>query len=547
MPEKKELSFMKEKIQQYWKTKPLQVIIIMALLVRLLAAVFSQGYGMHDDHFLVIEASQSWADGTDYNDWLPKTQKAINPNIEPVPAGHSFFYVGLHYLGFSFFKAVGIEDPKIKMFLIRLLHALFSLIVVYFGYKITERLSNQKYARQVGVILAVLWVMPFLSVRNLVEVTCIPFLMLGCWQVIIAEPGQRLNWHHFLAGLLMGLAFSIRFQSAFFIVGMGIFVLISNVFKKSGNPISTVNLFAFLFFSAGLIISIVAIQGIVDGIIWHRPFAELTEYVRYNILHKYDYGSNSLEMYFLILMGLLIPPIGIFLFFGFLTTWKKYAILFIPTIIFFAFHLYFPNKQERFIIPIFPFIIILGIMGWNEWVEKSKFWQKNQGFLKACWIFFWIVNLILLPVFTFTYSKRSRIEAMYYFYKKEPVKQILVEDTNRDNVIMLPNYYSGHWMVNYLLGKAHPEDSLKAGQIKDDKHYYKALYDKRYFSIHPEYSPAYVLFIGDKKLVERVAGLKPIFPKLTFQKKVESGFIDKVLFKLNPVNKNEDIFIYCNL
>jgi len=47
--------------------------------------------------------------------------------------------------------------------------------------------------------------------------------------------------------------------------------------------------------------------------------------------------------------------------------------------------------------------------------------------------------------------------------------------------------------------------------------------------------------------VERVAGLKPIFPKLTFQKKVESGFIDKVLFKLNPVNKNEDIFIYCNL
>ena len=56
---KKELSFMKEKIQQYWKAKPLQVIMIMALLVRLLAAVLSQGYVMHDDHFLVIEASQS--------------------------------------------------------------------------------------------------------------------------------------------------------------------------------------------------------------------------------------------------------------------------------------------------------------------------------------------------------------------------------------------------------------------------------------------------------------------------------------------------------
>jgi hypothetical protein len=325
-------------------------------------------------------------------------------------------------------------------------------------------------------------------------------------------------------------------------VGMGIYLLISIFDKIKG--FQPQKLYALLIFGAGLFISILAIQGIVDGIIWHRPFAELTEYVRYNNAHKFEYGANILEMYFLIIMGLLIPPVGIFLFFGFLRTWKKYVVLFLPTILFFAFHLYFPNKQERFILPIFPFIIILGVIGWNEWVEKSKFWQKNQGLLKGCWTFFWIVNLILLPVFTFTYSKKSRIEAMYYFYNKEPIKQILVEDTNRDNVIMLPNFYSGKWMVHYLLGKAHAEDSLKAGELKDGKHYYKAIYDKKFFIIHPENKPSYVLFVGNKRLDERVADLKPLFPKLVFQKQVVSGFIDKVLFKLNPVNKNEDIFIY---
>lgn len=521
-----------EKIKQYWNEKPLFSIIIIALVLRILAAFFSQGYGMHDDHFLVIEASQSWADGTDYNNWLPKSQKALYPGVEPIPSGHSLFYVGVHYLIFTCFKCIGIVDPKIKMLLIRLIHALFSLIVVVLGYKVTLKLTNEKYARQAGLLLATFWVWPFLSVHNLVEVACIPFLFLGCWYLLIAESKRHYLWYFLLAGLMTGIAFSIRFQSAFFVMGMGLYLLISKQFK------------AFVFFTTGVIVSIIAIQGIVDMIIWQRPFAELTEYVRYNIEHKYDYGSNQLEMYFLLLLGLIVPPIGFFFFFGFLRTWRKYAILFIPVMLFLAFHLYFPNKQERFILPIFPFYIMLGVIGWNEWVEKSTFWKKNQGLLKGCWVFFWVINLLLLSVFTLSYSKKSRVEAMYYFYKKDDVKQILVEDSNRDGVIMLPNFYSGQWMVMYQLAKTEKADSSLFGQIKSNEPYYKLLYDKQYFLLHPEHYPKYVLFLGDKRLEEQVASLKPVFPNLTLEKQAEPGFIDKVLYKLNSVNKNETIFIY---
>ena len=64
-------------LTSFWNTRPaLWRLTAIALAVRLLAAFFSQGYFAHDDHFLVIEAAQSWADGHDYNNWLPWNQDA---------------------------------------------------------------------------------------------------------------------------------------------------------------------------------------------------------------------------------------------------------------------------------------------------------------------------------------------------------------------------------------------------------------------------------------------------------------------------------------
>ena len=55
-------------------------IIFSAIAIRLIAVIFSQGYGMHDDHFLIIEASSSWVAGYDYNNWLPWTEGNTGPD-----------------------------------------------------------------------------------------------------------------------------------------------------------------------------------------------------------------------------------------------------------------------------------------------------------------------------------------------------------------------------------------------------------------------------------------------------------------------------------
>ena len=125
-------------------------ILLLALVVRIIAAVFSQGYGMHDDHFLVIEASASWTEGYDYNHWLPWSQ-----NTQGHPEGHSFTYVGLNYCYFAVMKGIGVSDPEILMLVNRLIHALLSMLVVIYGIKITEKLAGISSTKKGGVVACV--------------------------------------------------------------------------------------------------------------------------------------------------------------------------------------------------------------------------------------------------------------------------------------------------------------------------------------------------------------------------------------------------------
>src|SRR5688500_169210 len=115
---------------------PLEQLLILGFLIRLFSVIFSNGFGWHDDHSLIIESSQSWVDGC-YNYWLPT--EAI-PDREP--QGHALFYIGLHYYLFKFFSIIGLNDPQLKMFYVRLIHALWSLLIIKYGYKIAEQYAN---------------------------------------------------------------------------------------------------------------------------------------------------------------------------------------------------------------------------------------------------------------------------------------------------------------------------------------------------------------------------------------------------------------------
>jgi hypothetical protein len=495
-------------LKKYWEEKPLLFILILAGIVRLLAVVFSKGFGMQDDHFLVIEPAQMLVDNC--SDWLP------GHSYENMPTGHSWFYLGLHYLLFLFLKFINITDPQEKMFIVRFLHALFSLIIVSLGFKITQKLSDLKTAKQVGLLLALFWFIPFLSVRNLVEIVCIPFLFIGIWKIIKYKNKNKSIFYYIITGFILGLSISVRYQLALFVGGIILAMLIQKEWKKS------------IYIAFGSILSFILIQGIIDYYIWGHPFAEFTEYVRYNFIHKYDYLSSPWYSYILLILGLLIPPVSIFLFFGFFKTWKKHLLIFLPCFIFLVFHSCFPNKQERFILPIVPFVIMLGVIGWNEFIEKSKLLKKSKYILKYSWILFWVINLMLLPVISTTYSKKSRVESMVYLSKYKNIEYLLLEDSNNGKAKMPPRYYIKQWVNYYDVSKKSPVDDFIIKKNKQSSNAHR-----------------FILFFGEENIKKRIKNTKNALSlDLKFETKIKSGFIDRVMYKLNPNNRNQTIFIY---
>jgi hypothetical protein len=499
-------------IQKYWTQNPLMVIMALAIFVRLIAVIFARGFGMHDDHFLVIEPPQSWLDGHNFDYWLPSAERNWQPN------GSSLLYPGFHFGFFWLLKQLNIIDPQVKMFLLRFITAAFSLVTVFYGYKITEKISNTKSANMVGLLLAAWWMMPWLSVRNLVEIVCIPFLIWSVWIVLQKYNHPKpLRWF-FLAGILLGVAFSIRYQTIFFAGGLGLAVLFDKKWKE---------MFAMAF---GCLISITVVQCVPDMIMWGYPFAELKQYINYNIIHRYDYFTGSFFKYFGFLLGVFIVPLGLYIFYGFFRGWKKYLIVFLPTFVFLLFHSIFPNKQERFIYSIIPFLFIVGIAGWNDFVEQSKYWAKHPKFYKGTWKFFWIINTLILVVWTTSYSKKARVESMIYLSAYPNIHNLLLEDAFFQDTRMAPLFYLGQW------------PTVRQYTMSPD---YSPI-SKVYKNTTAKDLPDFVLFFTTKEIDRRVDSVKKIVPHLVYEATFEPGFVDKVLFKMNKFNKNETIVVYRN-
>ncbi len=510
---------MLKKVRDYYHSHPLRSILFAGFIIRLVSVVFSQGYGFSDDHFFVIEVAQQWVDGIDTKGWMP-----WNGNTSP--NGPSLFYPGLHYLLFLFLKHLGITDPVFKMYLVRLIHALYSLLIIYLGFLIAKKKGGYPLAKQIGWMLALLWFMPIMSVRNAVEMVCIPPLLYAAWLFIRAEElpvsvnehswtgGQKMSLC-LTAGIFAGIAFSIRFQSLIFIGGFGLVLLLKRHFMDT------------VIFGIGALMSIIVLQGGIDWFIWGRPFAEFMVYVQFNIDNASNYITGPWYNYLLLLCGTLIPPISLYILFGLFKSWKKYAILLMPALLFFLFHSYFPNKQERFILPVIPFFLIAGLGGWNEFLENSKFWTRHRNLYKKSWRWFWIINTILLLVFTPGSTKISRVNAMTWIHHQKDYHYFAFETTQMWGTQSMPLFYAGKWNPYYEITQERGARDVFA-------------------SIRSTQSPLpeYIIFAEEKDLDKRIALVRKEVKNLKFEAQIETGYLDKLMTFLNPVNTNQTYYIY---
>lgn len=490
--------------------RPLGAVLLMALALRFMAVFTAPGYLMVDDHFLVVEAGASWADGEDYNNWLPWNQG----DDKKVHAAN-FAYVGTQFIVFKTLRAVGMSDPKAMMLVVRFLHALYSLLIVYFAFLITRKLSNSTYALYVGLLLAAGAVMPNFSVRQLVEFVCIPPMLLATW-ALVRHGDRRTMGDYALAGLGIGLATGFRYQCGVFGVGIGLALIIGRDWKGA--------------FSTGFFALVVfALSQIQDLFIWGEPFTQLRAYVGYNESHAASYPNGPWYMYLLTLAGYLVPPLSIVLIYGFFKGVRKHLLVVLPALVFLVFHSLFPNKQERFIFPIIPYVVIAGVMVWGDHLQRSTFWQRNVTLWKALLVTFLVVNTLGLAVLTTTYGKRSRVESMYQLYTQGDLSNFTV--VYLDSEAMPPLFYSGSWEPYYWF---RPGETVATTQVSV---ICAAARERKV--------PNYVLFYGNQDIDEHVTLIGDSYGGLDYLTTVEPGFFDRLLHFMNPRNNTlETVHIY---
>jgi len=202
----------------------LKKIILLGLFFRIIAVIFSKGYAFSDDHFEVIEITQNLLD---------KLETPF-PNF---PKGtiylFSLVYPGVHYVIFAICEFFEMYNPEVKMFMVRLVHGLFSLLTIYYGYKITERLSNRPDdAKIVALLLAIFWIFPFLSVRSLRELACVPPLLIGCYYALGKNvSNKQILW----SAWWFTIAFVFRYQIIFIPFVIGLFWLFNKANWQKAN------------------------------------------------------------------------------------------------------------------------------------------------------------------------------------------------------------------------------------------------------------------------------------------------------------------------
>jgi hypothetical protein len=494
---------------KYLESLDLKKIILIGLFFRIIATIFSKGYAFSDDHFEVIEITQNLLDKLD----------SPFPNF---PKGtiylFSLLYPGVHYVIFAICEFFGMYNPEGKMFVARLAHGLFSLLSISYGYKITERLSNRPNdAKIVGLLLAVFWVFPFLSVRNLRELACVPPLLIGCYYTLEKNIStKQILW----MAWWFTIAFVFRYQIIFIPFVIGLFWL----FSKSNWQKAL-----FLGFAMGVFFMLT--QGILDYLYWGNPFASILAYAEYNSnpANIAEYPNGPWHRYIGTMAGLFLAFPFLLLFAGYLKTATQShnrRVLFFASLLFFVFHSYYANKQERFIMPFLPFFIILGIIGFRDLYDQYQNKKWLRGLTKFATTWFLILNTILLCLLSVTYTKRSRVESMNYLREKGDMTNFVVQ-----------NYESSQPEGPFYLQKRYDYFTIDTREKMKDL--------PNQLKLGTKVKPNYLILVGNTDLEKRKIEMKAVFPTMEHEVDIEPSFVDNIAYLMNPShNHNETFYIY---
>lgn len=373
--------------------------IVAAVLVHLVAAWFSKGWHHPDEQYQLIEfAWYKFSDcGTQHLSW--EFQEQMRPGFQPFVA---WAVMQVTHLS-------GIDHPFIIAFLLRLLTGLLSILVAIHLQRSLNTFFKTDAERQLHQFVSLFgWGLVYVHLRFSSETWGALFFTLALSMLM------RKGTHaYFLFGLLAGIAFLCRYQSAFFLPGMVIWLF----------WVDRCNWRSILKMATAFIIAL-ALGLLTDYWLYGKWVFPPWNYFYQNIFlgKAATFGTQPWYWYVQQLTEKLVPPFSLLLLAGFVLSVLKYYRQPITLCVFFfvSGHMLVSHKEFRFLFELaffVPFMIVVFVRFWNE-SPYSHFRWFSRGFR----ILFYGVNAACLLVVGLSPAfEMARVQEFVYNHAPEGV------------------------------------------------------------------------------------------------------------------------------
>jgi GPI mannosyltransferase 3 len=382
----------------------LHLIMLAGVLFYAIAGYFTRGYYNPDEHYQILEFAGHKLG------FFPKIALPWEFDAQIRPSLQPYLAMGVIQLC----RGLGITEAFDWAMILRFISGGLSLWVFYtLSRPLSAAFERPQSSRMLLLGAAVFcWFMPFLSVRFSSENWSALTLLAGLYVLLMTEDEQctvryRQVVAPLLAGVFFGLSFWFRFQTAFALLGIGLWMLF---IRRPRLPISS-----WLSVVAGSLFSIVL--GIVlDRIFYGQWVFTPYNYYKVNILEDKasSFGIEPFWWYLPASIQALVWPIGLVLFALFLygAHCARRHVMLWAVIPFVVGHSLIAHKELRFMFPLlFPFLFLV-VVGFERATAAIN--RVRGG--KFIWYAVWIALFSLNSWFLYTVNTQPATEGFPYFH-----------------------------------------------------------------------------------------------------------------------------------
>ncbi|MBM4379703.1 MAG: hypothetical protein FJ086_10450 [Deltaproteobacteria bacterium] len=345
---------------------------LVALAVHLFAAVRSLGWNHLDEHFQVLEFANAMLGRTPREVLAWEYPAQMRPALQPA----------VYALVARAWLWLGVDSPFTWATSFRVISALLSWsALVALALAATRGFAGRAVAGWVWPTFALTWFLPYLHARTSSENVSAALAVLGiAWLWWRLGPGLEREGERALplpdalgVGLLLGLAFEVRYQAGVMVAGVGLWALL----VRRVRPLALAGL------AAGLLAALAAGTAVDRWFYGQWVFAPWN-YLRINVFeHKAaSFGVSPWWMYFPKIIERAGPPYSVALAAGTAWAWFRHprSLLTWTTAPFLLVHCALSHKEMRFLYPmVVPCLVLAAdsVEGWRNRVPER--WRARGG------------------------------------------------------------------------------------------------------------------------------------------------------------------------